>query len=78
MIYNNNMRTIITLTENHVKLLRELCNTEKVSRAELIRKAINAYAQKKSLDKSSVNVFGIWKKRKINALQYESNIRNEW
>ena len=72
------MRTIITLSDNHVKLLGELCGTEKVSRAELIRKAIDAYVEKKRLAKNSVDVFGLWKKRKIDALEYENNIRNEW
>jgi metal-responsive CopG/Arc/MetJ family transcriptional regulator len=78
MIYNDNMRTIITLTDKHVKLLRELCDAEKISRAELIRKAIDAYAEKKRSTKKSANVFGIWKKHKVDALQYENNIRNEW
>ena len=72
------MRTIITLSKDHLTSLQELCNDEKISRAELIRRAISLYIEKKYSLKKSPDVFGLWKKRKINSLKYEDSLRHEW
>ena len=59
------MRTIITLSKDHLISLQELCNDEKISRAELIRRAINLYIEKKYSLKKSPDVLGCGKNVKL-------------
>jgi len=71
------MRTIIELPEEQVQTLGEICVEENASRAEIIRRAVAEYIHEKQAGKSQ-NAFGLWKKKKINALKYESKLRAEW
>jgi hypothetical protein len=57
--------------------LAALVETERLSRVAVIRQAIDAYiAQHKR--KPGRNVFGLWKDRKIDGLEYQQEIRSEW
>lgn len=80
MIYNQEMRTIITLTKEQVKFLKNLQSREKgkVSRAELIRRALDFYSKSIKTNIPKNEVFGLWKKRKVDALKYEDQLRDEW
>ncbi|WP_411822607.1 ribbon-helix-helix protein, CopG family [Leptospira sp. 'Mane'] len=71
------MRTILEIPEEKVTILDEISKEENVSRAELIRKAIDHYL----LDFPRIRreaSFGIWKSKKLDSLKYEESIRNEW
>ncbi len=71
------MRTIIDLPDDQLAALGEICAQKKVSRAAVIRQAVAGYIQQSKADKSE-NAFGLWKKKKINALKHEDKIRAEW
>lgn len=71
------MRTIVELPEKQLEALATICSQEKASRAEIIRRAVGQYIQEKQSGKGR-NAFGLWKKKKINALKYESQLRAEW
>lgn len=70
------MRTLVDIPEKQVHDLADICAAEKVSRAEIIRRAISAYlANKKS---ESVDAFGLWKNRKVDGAAYQEQVRSEW
>jgi metal-responsive CopG/Arc/MetJ family transcriptional regulator len=77
MIYDDSMRTIIDIPNEKIRILDSLCKVHNVSRAELIRRAIDKYL----VDTPDVRreaSFGIWSKKKLNSLDYESSLRSEW
>ena len=71
------MRTIVELPDEQVAALRDLCTREKASRAEIIRRAVGQYVQSQQSGKGK-GAFGLWKKKKLNALDYEAELRAEW
>lgn len=71
------MRTIIELPDDQLEALGNLCVLENVSRAEMIRRAVGNYLQANQTGKGK-NAFGLWKKKKVNALKYEAKLRAEW
>jgi len=71
------MRTLVDIPEADLKKLNRLSKARKTSRAQLVRHAISDYlkAQKKdTLDE----VFGMWKDRGIDGLEYQLKMRAEW
>lgn len=72
------MRTIIELHKNQLENLDALMKAEHLSRAELIRRAIDNYIQKKAPSSDKKSAFGIWRKKHRDALAYEKKIRKEW
>jgi len=58
--------------------LDSLRKREKLSRAEVIRRAISNYLLEKPKGNRENPGFGLWKDKKINSLTYERKIRKEW
>lgn len=75
------MRTIIDLPDAQIAALRELGEREKASRAELIRRAVEAYVnENKPLIKDDA-AFGLWRARReqiADGVDYQRRIRAEW
>jgi metal-responsive CopG/Arc/MetJ family transcriptional regulator len=71
------MRTIVELPDDQLAALRDICAQEKASRAEIIRRAVGQYIQDNQSAKGK-SAFGLWKKKQINALDYEARLRGEW
>lgn len=65
------------LPDEQLKALSDICTQEKASRAEIIRRAVGNYIQEKQAGKGQ-SAFGLWKKKKVDALKYESRLRAEW
>lgn len=75
------MRTIIELSEEQLARLAEVADREGISRAEAIRRAVDAaYADVAVAGSRAAReaVFGLWKGRKIEALRYVDKLRDEW
>ena len=72
------MRTIIELPREQLQMLEVICAQENLSRAEAIRRAVGKYLVEKQAGKKGADAFGLWKKKKIDALTYEANLRAEW
>lgn len=70
------MRTLVDIPEKQIHDLADICAAEKVSRAEIIRRAISAYLENKKPE--SVDVFGLWKNRKVDGVAYQEQVRSEW
>ena len=69
------VRTLVDIPDRQIRDLADICKTEKISRAELIRQAISAYLEKKS---SETEAFGLWKERKVDGMEYQEQVRSEW
>ena len=78
MIYDINMkRTIISLPEETLEALAAHSEKEGISRAEAVRRALAAYLGKWE-PASAEDVFGLWRGRDIDGLDYEDQLRGEW
>lgn len=75
------MRTIIDLTDEQLARLEEVADREGISRAEAIRRAVDAaYAGAAAGNSRAAReaAFGLWKGRKVDALRYVDKLRDEW
>jgi metal-responsive CopG/Arc/MetJ family transcriptional regulator len=70
-------RILVDLPEAQVEELAEIVNAEQRPRAAVIRDAIDAYIaqHKPSL---AADVFGLWKGKKIDGVEYQQELRAEW
>jgi metal-responsive CopG/Arc/MetJ family transcriptional regulator len=71
------MRTLVDIGDTAIKALDQLAKREKVSRAALIRKAVDDFLACNS-HASEAEAFGLWGDRKVDGLAYQEDIRSEW
>ncbi len=71
------MRTIIDLPDDQIRRLGEICRREGVSRAEVVRRAVADYLDALCLRERD-DVFGMWRGRGVDGLEYERRRRREW
>lgn len=71
------VRTLVDIGDPEVKALDRLAQRERMSRAALIRKAINDFLARNNAD-IEAEAFGLWGDRKIDGLTYQENMRSEW
>lgn len=69
------MRAIVDLPDEQVQGLAELCQREGLSRAEAVRRAIAEYLRAR---RPGDEMFGLWRGRRIDGLEYERRLRREW
>ena len=69
------MRALVDLPEDLLLELGELSKKQKISRAEIIRRALKDFA-KNSAQKS--DGFGIWASAPIDGLALQEKLREEW
>lgn len=71
------MRTIVDLPEEQIARLAELCEQERISRAEAVRRAVADYLKARhAADRGSF--FGMWRSRGIDGAEYQCALRDEW
>lgn len=71
------MRTIIDVPEEQIEALDRWCTAEGVSRAEAIRRAVDALLQRTRAAQATP-AFGLWRGRKIDSVAYQRALRREW
>ena len=71
------MRTIVDIPDQFIESLDRLGTTNNQSRAALIREAIADFLKVKSLPPSEA-AFGIWKSRKMDGVDYQNALREDW
>lgn len=73
------MRTIVDLPTEDIQRLDSIAKREKVSRAEVVRRAVKRYADQAAPHPLEA-VFGIWKDRKDigDGVEYQRRLRAEW
>jgi len=73
------MRTTISLTDAQIEALDRLGASMRTSRAELIRRAVDAFLQtQKGASIAERPGFGAWKKTRVDGVTYQRKIRAEW
>jgi metal-responsive CopG/Arc/MetJ family transcriptional regulator len=77
------MRTIVELPDDQISALAEYCHRKRLSRAEAIRRAVDAMlkeqAQLRERRAASLEAtFGMWKDRGIDTDTYLAELRSEW
>lgn len=77
MSRGDDMRTIIDLPEEHIQALKQLSETARVSRAELIRCAVAEYLVRHQPAPTD-EAFGLWRDAQQEGLAYQENMRGEW
>jgi metal-responsive CopG/Arc/MetJ family transcriptional regulator len=75
--YDAAMRTIVDLPEDQLRALSEVCRRDKISRAEAIRRAVAQYARRRPPGERD-RAFGLWRRRRLDSLQYQRKLRREW
>lgn len=71
------MRTIIDLPDAQLEQLNLFALQEKISRAELIRRAVADYLQRYAAVTHD-EAFGLWQQRSEEGLAYQQRLREEW
>jgi hypothetical protein len=71
------MRAIIELPSSQVEALDALCRREGISRAEAIRRAVEAHVRRER-ERGPDPAFGLWADRRMDGLAYERRLRTEW
>lgn len=71
------MRTLVDIGDAELKALDQLARQDKVSRASLIRKAVNDYLDKQH-SAQQTEAFGLWGSAAVDGLAYQEEIRKEW
>lgn len=70
-------RILVDLPDSQVNDLAVIVAVEQRPRTAIIRDAIEAYiAQRKTA--LGTDVFGLWKKRTVDGLTYQQELRAEW
>jgi metal-responsive CopG/Arc/MetJ family transcriptional regulator len=70
------MRTLIDIPEKQLQELTVISQAQHVSRAEVIREAINLYLASKQ--RSEPDAFGLWLDCQVDGLAYQEQVRSEW
>ncbi|MEM5317300.1 ribbon-helix-helix protein, CopG family [Paraburkholderia sp. JHI869] len=71
-------RILIDLTDAQVEELAALVQTEHRSRAAIIREAIESYIAQRKRSAAGEDVFGAWKDRQLDGVDYQRELRSEW
>jgi len=71
---------LLKLSDKQMDELDFVVNLENKSRADVIKEAIAAYIAQKQLANRKTNqeVFGLWKDKNIDGLEYQQRMRSEW
>ncbi len=71
------MRTTVDLPEEQVEALKRMSMAARLSRAELMRRAVAEYLQRHP-STGDDEAFGLWKKGAQDGVLYQERIRAEW
>ena len=71
------MRTIIEIPEKQLERMKPVLQSEGISRAELIRRAISEYL-KHYQQTDEFSAFGLWSDNPKDGLKYQDELRSEW
>ena len=76
-MWGEQMRTIVELPDEQIEALKQLSDDTRLSRAELMRRAVAEYLVRHRPQPPN-HAFGLWKTREKNALSHQEQLRAEW
>ena len=65
------------LPDEQLGALARLCEKQKISRAEAVRRAVDRLIKESKTDQKDVG-FGIWKHKNMESRKFVEKLRNEW
>jgi metal-responsive CopG/Arc/MetJ family transcriptional regulator len=71
------MRTIVDIPADKLRALDRLTKRREVSRAELIRQAVDGFLRQQH-DTDAEDAFGIWRHKRVDGLACQQALRQEW
>ena len=71
------MRTLVTFDEDQIRALDTLARRLRISRAELIRRAVDRFLEDKTSG-DDLPSFGLWVGAAGDGLAYQEKLRSEW
>ena len=71
------MRTIVDLTEEQLVALARLCEEQKISRAEAVRRAVDRLTNDRAAVPKETG-FGLWKHKRLDGRKHVNRLRAEW
>lgn len=71
------MRTLVDIGDKEIQALDELAAEENISRAALIRRAVDDLLQKQ-VKKAVSEAFGLWGSEAKDGLVFQEELRQEW
>jgi hypothetical protein len=71
------MRTIVDLTEEQLVALARLCEEQKISRAEAVRRAVDRLTDDRAAVPKETG-FGLWKHKRLDSRKHVDRLRAEW
>ena len=71
------MRTLVTFEDEQIRALDTLARRQRVSRAELIRRAVDRFLEDKASG-DDLPSFGLWDGAAGDGLAYQEKLRSEW
>ena len=71
------MRTIVDLPDEQIGALARLCEEQKISRAEAVRRAVGQLIKETASKRKDVG-FGIWRHKRLDGRKYVEKLRSEW
>ncbi len=71
------MRAIIEIGEDEDRALKSLARQRGVSRAHMVREAIDRYLQVAAPENAEA-AFGLWRGKGLDGLAYERRLRKDW
>ena len=72
------MRAIIDIDAGQDMALKRLARSKGVSRAHLVREAIDRLLGDQPLPSSPDAAFGLWRDKRCDGVEYERRLREEW
>jgi len=73
----SDMRTLVDIPADDLKLLNGVVKTLAISRAEFVRRAIAKSLEPHRLSQKQ-EAFGLWSKQPVDGLKYQERMREEW
>ena len=72
------MRTLVDLPKEQLDALARLCEQQKISRAEAVRRAVHRLLKESAPEDRKDMGFGIWKHKRLESRKFVDKLRSEW
>lgn len=70
------MRALVDIPDRQLAELQAICQAKKLSRAEVIRRALAAFIERNKATPASA--FGLWASSTEDGVAYQERMREEW
>jgi len=71
-------KLLLSLPNAQIDALKRIAAQKNKPRTEIIREAIQAYITQHEFASTQQDVFGLWRERQTDGLDYQERLRSEW